>query len=103
DVFGGTYDFVDVLNLTPALHLAAQAVFPAAILVAVLRGRMWGLDLAISRAVLTSVMALGLVSLYLLVSLGVNQLVPGEGFAHLVGAGAVAVATLAVLPWTERK
>ena len=102
DVFGGTYDFLDVLNLTPALHLAAQAVFPAAILVAVLRGRMWGLDLAISRTVLTSVMALGLVCLYLLVSLGVNQLVPGQGFAHLVGAGAVAVATLAVLPRTER-
>lgn len=103
DLFGGTYDFLDVLNLTPALHLAAQAVFPAAILAAVLRGRMWGLDLAISRAVLTGVMALGLVCLYLLVSLGINQLVPGQGFAHLVGAGAVAVATLAVLPWTERK
>jgi signal transduction histidine kinase len=102
DVFGGTYDFLDVLNLTPALHLAAQAVFPAAILVAVLRGRMWGLDLAISRTVLTSVMALGLVCLYLLVSLGVNQLVPGQGFAHLVGAGAVAVATHALLPRTER-
>ena len=64
----GTYDFVDVLNLTPALHLVAQVLFPAAIMVAVLRGRMWGIDLAVSRATLAGVMTLGLVALYLAVS-----------------------------------
>lgn len=92
DVLGGTFNFLDVLSLTPALHLAAQALFPAAILVAVLRGRMWGLDLAISRATLAGLMTLGLVVVYLLVSLIAQEIIPGDGFAHLVSAAAVAVA-----------
>ena len=41
---------------TPVLHLMSQAVYPAAILVAVLRGRMWGLRLAVSRTVLAGLM-----------------------------------------------
>ncbi|RNL63238.1 sensor histidine kinase [Nocardioides marmoriginsengisoli] len=91
-LFGDTWNFLDVLSITPALHLAAQALFPAAILVAVLRGRMWGLDLAISRATLSALLALGLVGVYLLVSLVAQQVIPGDGFAHLVSAAAVAVA-----------
>ncbi|MHB1138414.1 MAG: hypothetical protein ACYC2O_05605, partial [Microthrixaceae bacterium] len=37
--------------LTPVMHLASQLFFPAAILVVVLRQRLWGTDLAVSRAV----------------------------------------------------
>ena len=92
ELLGNTVDFLDVLSLTPALHLAAQALFPAAILVAVLRGRMWDLDLVVSRATLAALLTLGLVIVYLLVSLLAQQIIPGEGFAHLMGAGAVAVA-----------
>lgn len=92
DLFGGTFEFLDVLSFTPALHLAAQVLFPAAIMVAVLRGRMWGLDLAISRATLSALLTLGLVVVYLLVSLIAQQVIPGDGFAHLMSAGAVAVA-----------
>ncbi|MGO4255274.1 histidine kinase [Marmoricola sp. RAF53] len=92
DLFGGSVDFLDVLNLTPALHLAAQAVFPAAILVAVLRGRMWGLDLAVSRATLAAVLTLGLVLTYLAVNLLVAHFVPGDGLPQLAGAAAIAVA-----------
>lgn len=103
DFFGGTYNYLDVLNFTPALHLAAQAVFPAAILVAVLRGRMWGLDLAISRAAIAGVMTAGLLALYLTVFLVVAQLVPGTTVAQLVGAGAVAVAVQPALLRTSRR
>ncbi|GAB2746491.1 hypothetical protein [Nocardioides pakistanensis] len=77
---------------TPALHLASQAVFPAAVLVAVLRGRMWGLDLLVSRAVVAGLLTVLLVGLYLGVTLALTRVLPGEGTAHLVAAGAVAVA-----------
>lgn len=103
NIFGGTYDFVDVLNLTPALHLVAQALFPAAIMVAVLRGRLWGLDLAISRATLAGLMTLGLVALYLAVSVLVSRYVPGEGFPQLAGAAAIATAVQPARLRVERK
>lgn len=103
NILGGTYDFVDVLNLTPTLHLVAQALFPAAIMVAVLRGRMWGIDLAISRATLAGVMTLGLVTLYLAVSVIVGHYVPGEGFAQLAGAAAIATAVQPARLRVERK
>jgi signal transduction histidine kinase len=80
-----------IINFTPALHVVAQALFPAAILVAVLRGRMWGLDLAISRAILVGLMTAVLVSCYLLVSVITSVLLPGRGFAPLLAAAAVAV------------
>ncbi|MET3960716.1 signal transduction histidine kinase [Marmoricola sp. OAE513] len=99
DVLGLTLNFEHVINGTPALHLAAQALFPAAILVAVLRGRMWGLDLAISRTTLAGLLTLVLVILYLLVSLLVEKIIPGEGFAHLVAAGTVAVAVQPARLW----
>ncbi|MBO9519984.1 MAG: sensor histidine kinase [Nocardioidaceae bacterium] len=103
DIFGGSYDFFDVLNLTPALHLAAQALFPAAILTAVLRGRMWGLDLAISRAILAAALTLALLVVYLGVTLTLAQIVPGDGFAQLAGAGVVAVAVQPARLWLGRR
>jgi signal transduction histidine kinase len=78
--------------VAPVLHLASQAVFPAAVLVVVLRNRLWGLDLAVSRAVLAGLLTGVLLVLYLAVTAAVARLVPGEGLAQLVGAGAVAVA-----------
>lgn len=77
---------------TPVLHLASQAVFPAAILVAVLRGRMWDLGLVVSRAVLAGLMTVALLAVYLVVVLLMTWVVPGDGLAQLVGAGVVAVA-----------
>lgn len=80
------------LWLVPALHLASQAVFPAAVLVVVLRNRLWGLDLAVSRAVLAGLLTGVLLALYLAVTAVATHLVPGDGPAQLLGAGAVAVA-----------
>lgn len=75
----------------PALHLASQAVFPAAVLVVVLRNRLWGLDLAVSRAVLGGLLTGVLLVLYLVVTAAAARVVPGDGLAQLAGAGVVAV------------
>ncbi|GAB3788591.1 sensor histidine kinase [Nocardioides pacificus] len=84
---------------TPVLHLASQAVFPAAVMVAVLRGRMWGLDLVVSRAVLAGLMTVVLLALYLVVTMLFEQVLPGGGVAHVLGAGAVAVAVQPARLW----
>jgi signal transduction histidine kinase len=78
--------------LTPILHLASQTVFPAAVLVAVLRNRMWGLRLVVSRAVLAGLVATGLLLLYLGANLLLTAVLPGDGVPQLIAAGAVAVA-----------
>ncbi|SHN27150.1 sensor histidine kinase [Cryptosporangium aurantiacum] len=78
--------------VTPVLHLIAQAVFPAAILVSVLRQRMWGLDLAISRTVLGGLLTVGLVVLYTAVTAVLTRFLPGDGLAQVVAAAVVAVA-----------
>jgi len=77
---------------TPVLHLLSQAVFPAAVLVVVLRNRMWGLNLAVSRAVLAGVMTTGLLAVYLAVFWLVRLTLPDEGVAQVAAAAAVAVA-----------
>lgn len=78
--------------LTPVLHLVSQTVFPAAVLVAVLRNRMWGLQLVISRAVLVALLTTVLLALYLAVVVPLTLLLPGDGMAQLLAAAAVAVA-----------
>ncbi len=78
--------------LTPILHLVSQTIFPAAVLVAVLRNRMWGLRMVVSRAVLAGLMAAGLLGLYLGATLLLRQVFPGDGLPQLLAAGAVAVA-----------
>jgi hypothetical protein len=88
---------------TPTLHLAAQAVFPAAVLVAVLRQRMWGLDLAVSRVVLGGLLALVLGLVYVTVAVAVASLVPGSGIAQVLAAAAVVVALQPSRLWLGRR
>lgn len=79
--------------LTPVLHLLSQTVFPAAVLVAVLRNRMWGLRLVVSRAVLAGLLGALLLGSYLALSVVLGVVLPGEGgVARLIAAGAVVVA-----------
>lgn len=78
--------------LTPALHLVSQAVFPAAVLVVVLRNRLWGLGLVVSRTVLAGLLATGLVALYLVVVVLLTRVLPGDGTPQLLAAASVAVA-----------
>ncbi|GAA3393509.1 sensor histidine kinase [Cryptosporangium minutisporangium] len=88
--------------VTPVLHLVAQAVFPAAILVSVLRQRMWGLDLAISRTVLGGLLTVGLVVLYTAVTAVLTRFLPGDGIAQIVAAAVVAVAVQPSRLWLQR-
>ncbi|SEE31996.1 sensor histidine kinase [Jiangella alba] len=84
---------------TPVLHLLSQAVFPAAVLVAVLRNQLWGLGLAVRRTVLAGLLTSGLLALYLVVALLAGRVVPGQGMAQLVAAGSVAVAVQPLRMW----
>lgn len=73
----------------PVSHLVCQALFPAALLVTVLRNRLWGLDLAISRATVAALLTLTLAGVYSLVTAGVSALAgtttPGAQVAAAVG------------------
>lgn len=88
---------------TPVLHLMSQTVYPAAILVAVLRGRMWGLRLAVSRTVLAGLMTVGLSLVYVVVTVAVTRVVPQSGVAPAVGAVFVALAVHPARVWLERR
>ena len=78
--------------VAPTLHLASQALFPAAILVVVLRSRLWGLELAVSRAVVGQALSVLLVALYVALTVGVARLIGSDGPAQVVAAAAVVVA-----------
>lgn len=87
----------------PLLHLVSQVVFPAAVLVVVLRRRLWGLDLAVSRAVLAGGLGLGLVVAYVVVAWLVGALVPGRGLAPVVAAAVVVAAVQPSRLWLRRR
>ena len=78
--------------LTPVLHLLSQTVFPAAVLVVVLRNRMWGLRLVVGRAVLAGLLGTILLGTYLAVSVLLGAVLTGDRVAQLIAAGAVVVA-----------
>lgn len=82
--------------LTPVLHLASQAFFPAALLVAVLGQRIAGLEFVIGRATLWLLMTGALIGAYVaLLAIGAAILPSDDG---LVIAVATAVVALAVTP-----
>lgn len=77
----------------PVSHLVCQALFPAALLVTVLRNRLWGLDLAVSRATVAALLALTLAGAYAAVAAGVSALA-GTSSAGAQVAAAVGVVLL---------
>ncbi|GAA1643599.1 histidine kinase [Georgenia ruanii] len=89
--------------LTPALHLASQALFPAAILSVVLRQRLWGVEVAVSRTLLAGALTVGLAAIYLVVSVLLTGLVPGQGLAQALAAAAVVVAVQPTRLWLQRR
>ncbi len=91
--------------VNPLVHLAVQAFYPAAMLVAVLRQRMWGLDLAVSRTVLAGTLTVGLIALYVVVATALASLLPTSDsvLAQAVAAGAVAVAVVPVRSWLQQR
>lgn len=89
--------------VTPALHLASQALFPAAILSVVLRQRLWGVEVAVSRALLGTALTLGLGALYLVLSVLLARVVPGEGWARTIATAVVVVAVQPSRLWLQRR
>lgn len=91
--------------LTPSLHLVSQLFFPGALLVAVLGQRLWGLQLAVSRAVgwslLTAVLVLGYASIVTTVGLLVPDLSDGAG--RVVAAALVAAAVDPARRFVQRR
>jgi len=91
------------LATVPALHLLSQAVFPAAVLVVVLRRRMWGLDIAVSRAVLAGTLTALLAVAYVAVTAVVSTAVPGSGIAQVAAAAVVVAAVQPSRLWLHRR
>ncbi|MGX7729276.1 sensor histidine kinase [Rhodococcus sp. 2H158] len=91
--------------LTPLLHLATQAFYPVAILVVVLRQRLWGLDLAVSRAAVAGSLVAVLATGYLAVTATVALILPTDGsvVAQAIAAVAVALAVQPVRAWLTRR
>lgn len=80
--------------LTPLIHLATQAFYPVAILVVVLRQRLWGLDFAVSRAALAGSLVAVLAAGYLAIAVTATLMLPTDGsvVAQAIAATAVALA-----------
>lgn len=93
------YTDAQVLLAVPALHLACQALFPAALLVTMLRNRLWGIDLAVSRAVLAGLLTLGMVIVYAGLVWAAAALVGSSAVAQVIAAVGV---VLAVAPVRRR-
>jgi signal transduction histidine kinase len=91
------------LWVTPALHLGCQALFPAAILVVVLRSRLWGLELAVSRAVVGQTLSLVLIALYVGITALAARVVGSDGPAQVIAAAIVVAAVQPSRLWLQRR
>lgn len=98
----GTWSDPDVLLALPLTHLACQALFPAAILVCVLRNRLWGIDLVLSRATVAAMLAVGLAVVYAVVVVLATTVVDGPA-AQVVAAVGVALAVQPLHTWLRHR
>ncbi|WP_345041928.1 sensor histidine kinase [Streptomyces sannanensis] len=89
---------------TPLTHLASQAFFPAAVLVAVLRQQLWGIDLAISRTLVWSLLTGMLVAGYFVTVAVLGLVLPGEGtLGRVLATAAPAVGIQPARGWLQRR
>lgn len=93
----------EMIFAVPLTHLACQALFPVALLVTVLRNRLWGIDLAVSRAAVAGLLTLGLALVYTLVVLAATVVVGGGAVAQVIATVGVAVAVQPVHSWLGRR
>lgn len=98
----GTWANPDVILALPLTHLACQALFPAAILVCVLRNRLWGIDLVLSRATVAAMLAVGLAVVYAVVVVLATTVVDGPA-AQVVAAVGVALAVQPLHTWLRHR
>jgi signal transduction histidine kinase len=89
---------------TPVTHLASQAFFPGAILVVVLGQRLWGVDLAVSRALVWLLLSGGLVAAYVTLVVVATRLLPfDEGVAQVAATAVVAAGFHPARVWLQRR
>ena len=92
------------LALTPVSHLLSQAFFPGAILVVVLGQRLWGIDLAVSRMLVWSLMTAVLTVAYVAVVTVLTTLLPvRDGLLQVVATAFVAAGFQPVKVWVQAK
>lgn len=92
-----------VLLLVPIAHLACQAVFPAALLVTMLRNRLWGIDIALSRAVLAGLLAVGMAGVYATLVWVALWMVGSNAVAQVIAAVGVVLAVQPIRQWLEQR
>lgn len=87
---------------TPVLHLASQAFFPGAVLVVVLGQRLWGIDLAVSRMLVWTLMTATLTVAYVAVVTLLTTLLPvRDGVLQVVATAFVAAGFQPVKLWVQ--
>ncbi|NNH05887.1 sensor histidine kinase [Cellulomonas fimi] len=93
----------EIVLAVPLVHLACQALFPVALLTTVLRNRLWGIDLAVSRASVAALLTLGLALVYAAVLVAAGALVGSSAVAQVLATVGVAVAVQPVHGWLGRR
>ncbi len=89
---------------TPLTHLASQAFFPGAILVVVLGQRLWGIDLAVSRTLVWSLLTATVVGAYvLIVTVTTRVLSIQDDVLQVVAAAVVAAGCQPAKVWIQRR
>lgn len=79
-----------------------QIFYPAAVLVMVLDQRLWGIDLAVNRVLVWSILTVGAVGGYLVIVSALSDLGWSPQVTGIVGAVVVAVAIQPVRHWLQR-
>jgi signal transduction histidine kinase len=91
-------------GIVPAVQLAAQAFYPAAILVVVLRQQLWGIDLAVSRTLVWALLTAGSAVTYLLfVFVAATVLPVGTGTGGVLAAAVLAGVAVPARAWLQRR
>lgn len=91
-------------ELTPVMHLASQIFLPAAVLVAVLRQRLWGVDLAVSRTVLWSLLTGAVVGANVTAAWVVGLAFPSHpGLAQGFATAVVVAGLLPARNWLQQR
>jgi signal transduction histidine kinase len=91
-------------GIVPAVQLAAQAFFPAAILVVVLRQQLWGIDLAVSRTLVWALLTAGSAAAYLLIVFVATTVLPvGTGTGGVLAAAVLAGVAVPARAWLQRR
>jgi signal transduction histidine kinase len=91
-------------GVVPAVQLAAQAFFPAAILVVVLRQQLWGIDLVVSRTLVWALLTAGSVVAYLLVVFVATAVLPvSGGTGGVLAAAGLAGLAVPARAWLQRR